>query len=93
MKEIEEGVYEDTGIAIGVRFVRQGYGKQVLTALVKHCFQVRGAEKFVCSCRSENAVSKRMQLSCGFIYSHSEKRIDKRNGKEYILEFYELSKR
>ena len=93
IEEIEKGVYEDTGIAIGLKFIGQGYGKQVLMALVNHCFQMKGAEKFVCSCRSENTASKRMQLSCGFLYSHSEKRIDKRNGMEYILEFYQLLKK
>lgn len=92
MEEIKMGVYEDTGIAIGPKFAGQGYGKQILMALVNDCFLIRRAEKFICSCRSENIASKRMQMSCGFEYCYSEKRIDRRNGREYILEFYELLK-
>lgn len=34
MEQISEGVYEDTGIAIGPAFTRRGYGKQILMALV-----------------------------------------------------------
>ena len=92
MEEVEARSYKDTGIAIGPEFVGQGYGKQILTALVKESFLVRGAEKFICSCRSENTASKKMLLSCGFMYCYSENRVDRRNGKDYILEFYELSK-
>lgn len=92
MEEVGVRSYEDTGIAIGPEFVGQGYGKQILMALVKNCFQARRAEKFICSCRSGNIASKKMLLSCGFTYSYSEKRMDRRDGREYILEFYELSK-
>ncbi len=90
MEEIRPGIYEDTGIAIGPKFIRRGYGKQILTALTTYCFSQLQAAAFLCSCRSENHASKRMQLSCGFRYQHSEKRIDPRTKQEYILEFYEL---
>jgi len=92
MEKVEEDVYEDTGIAIGPKFIGRGYGRQILKGLAENCFHVRGAKKFISSCRSENKASKRMSLSCGFTFSHSEKRVDRRNGEEYILEFYELSK-
>lgn len=92
MCEIAEHVYEDTGIAIGPDFVGRGYGKQILMALVHLCFEELGAEKFVCSCRTGNEASRKLQLSCGFQYTHSEDRVDPRNGQEYVLEFYELCK-
>lgn len=91
MEEIEENVYEDTGIAIGPAFVRKGYGRQILMELVHQAFEL-GAEKFVASCRSLNDASRQLQLSCGFKYSHSEKRQDPRTGEGYELEFYELNK-
>ena len=92
MKEIEDGVYEDCGIGIGLEFIRRGYGKQILMALVKYCFEDLGAKRIVCSCRRENIASKKLQQSCGFEYTHSENRVDKRDGLKYIIDFYELIK-
>lgn len=90
MTRIDEGVYEDTGIALGPDFVRQGYGKQILKALTGQAFGELGAVKFVCSCREKNLASKALQLSCGFVYSHSEDRTDPGTGEAYVLDFYEL---
>lgn len=90
MKEIEDQVYEDSGIGIGTKFVGRGYGKQILMALVDYCFKDLGAIKIICSCRNENIASKKMQLSCGFQYSHSQDMIDNRKGLRYILDFYVL---
>lgn len=92
MKEIEDKVYEDIGIGIGTNFIRLGYGKQILMALVDYCFDDLGAIKIVCSCRSENIASRRLQLSCGFHFTNSKPMIDKRNGLNYMLDFYELIK-
>lgn len=92
MTEIEDMVYEDTGIAIGLNFVGQGYGKQILMALVNYCFDNLGAIKIIYSCRSENIASKGLQESCGFQYIHSKPMFDKRRGFPYVLDFYELIK-
>lgn len=91
MKEIEDKVYEDSGIAIGPHFVGRGYGKQILTALINYCFDDLGAMKIVYSCRSTNIASKKLQQSCGFHYTHSQPMVDKRNGLNYVLDFYELN--
>jgi len=90
MKEIDDGVYEDSGITIGTKFVGRGYGKQILMALVNYCFVELEATRIICSCRSENIASKRMQISCGFHYSFSQAMMDKRNGLGYTLDYYEL---
>jgi RimJ/RimL family protein N-acetyltransferase len=92
MQEIGAGIYEDSGIGIGSKFVRRGYGQQILRALVNYCFEELEAIRIICSCRSENIASKKMQLSCGFQYSHSQAMTDKRNGLGYTLEFYELAR-
>lgn len=34
MEEMEPGVYEDMGIALGPDFVGRGYGKQIVNAMV-----------------------------------------------------------
>lgn len=93
MTQIAEGTYEDTGIAIGPSFVRKGYGRQILTELVRIAFEELGAQEFIAACRSGNDASRQLQLSCGFTYSHSENKVDPRNGEGYVLEFYILENR
>ena len=92
IREIETGVYEDCGVALGPDYVGRGYGKQVLTALAELVFGELRGETFICSCRVENEASRRLQLACGFRFSHTEDRIDPRSGEPYVLEFYELSR-
>ena len=89
VKEISPDIYEDAGIGIGPKFVGKGYGKQILKALVDYCEEL-GAKKIVCSCFTENIPSAKLQQSCGFKYTHSEKQVRKWDGKEYISDIYEL---
>lgn len=90
---IEDGVYEDCGIALGPEFVGRGYGKQILTALRAYAFETREAKAFVVSCRSQNAASRGAILSCGFTFTHTEDRVDPRDDTPYVLEFYKLEAR
>ncbi len=86
MKEIEPGVYDEMGIGLGPSFVGKGYGKQVLIALITEAFVNCGATKFLASNRSQNIASKRLQMSVGFVYDHSEDKIDPRNDEPYTIE-------
>ena len=88
MKEIEPGAYEDTGVALGPEFVGKGYGTKVLNALVDEAKKA-GAHKFVWSCREKNIASHKLQMSCGFVFSHDEDRVDPRDNTPYVLEFNE----
>lgn len=88
--EIGEGVFEDTGIAVGPAFIGKGYGKEILNLLTEIAKTEYGAIRFVASCRSENLASRKMILGCGFRFTHQEDRIDRRNGASYFLEFYDL---
>ncbi|SEW46292.1 GNAT family N-acetyltransferase [[Clostridium] fimetarium] len=90
MEQIAENAYEDTGIAIGPRFVRIGYGKQILIALVEQACKKYGATEFICSCRNANVASAKLQISCGFIYTYSEERKDPYTRENYILDVYKL---
>ena len=47
--EKENGVYEDCGIGIGPKFVRKGYGKQILNSLVAYMFDELEATKIICN--------------------------------------------
>ena len=44
MREIEPGVFEETGVALGPEFVGKGYGKQILNALVEEAFYTCSAQ-------------------------------------------------
>lgn len=90
--KIAENVYEDTGLALGKAYTGKGYGKQLLSLLISYVFEEKKAEKFVYSCRAENEVSKRLSRSLGFVYTHSEPRVDTRNGKNYICDFFVLKR-
>ena len=84
----ESGVCEDTGIAVGPRYVGKGYGTEILNELVRIAKEGLNAHGFIATCRNENEASRKMILGCGFRFSHTEPRIDKRNGEKYTLEFY-----
>jgi RimJ/RimL family protein N-acetyltransferase len=86
MREVEPGVFEDTGVAIGPAFCGRGYGKQILNALVKEAKNC-GASRFMASARVKNLASHKLQMSCGFdLESFSEEREDPRTGEVYIVE-------
>lgn len=84
----EDGVCEDTGIAVGPGYVGRGYGTEILNELVRIAKEELDARAFLASCRSENEASRKMILRCGFRFSNAEPRVDRRNGEEYSLEFY-----
>lgn len=83
MEEVEHGVFEDQGIAIGPAFVGKGYGKQIVNAVVDFACEKLDAKKMIFSCRSGNIVVRKMLETCGFVYSHSEEKIDPRDEKPY----------
>ena len=88
--EVEEGVWEETGMVIGPDFTGKGYGKQLLQWLGHYVFEEKKADKMRCSCRSRNDVSRSLCRSLGFTYLASEVKTDPRNGKYYTLEYYEI---
>ena len=63
-REIEPGVFEDTGIAVGPAFVGKGYGKEILNLLTRIAKEQYGAVGFIASCRSRNSASRGMILGC-----------------------------
>lgn len=88
LERLEEGVCGETGIAIGPAFTKKGYGKQILNALMDYARDVLGAHKFVACCRTQNEASHRLQMACGFTFSHySEEKEDPRTGEKYVLEY------
>lgn len=89
LEVLEPDLCSETGVALGPDFVGKGYGKQILNALTEYARDQLGAKKFKACCREQNVASKKLQLSCGFNYTHSEQKIDPRDDSEYMMEYYE----
>lgn len=87
VEAVQAHVYKDTGIAVGPEYVGKGYGKQVLLRLMEYCSSLGGRE-FVYSTRKDNAASRALALSCGFVYRGSKHRVDPGSGEQYELEVY-----
>ena len=88
MEQRSDGVWGETGVAIGPAFIGKGYGKQILNCLTDYARDHLGAKRFMACCRKENTVSRRLQLNCGFSFSHTEEAIHPRDHIPYTLEYY-----
>ena len=89
MMELQPGIFEDIGLALGPDYTCRGYGTQVLTALLKEAKRC-GAHKFIGTCRKQNLASHALLMRCGLQFSHDEDRVDSRDGSAYVLEFNEI---
>lgn len=90
VEELEPHIYGETGICLGPGYVRKGFGKQILQALIQYCKNNFGATEFIYSTREKNEASKRLAVSQGFSIIASEPKIDRRDGQPYNLIKYSL---
>ena len=88
MEEKEPGIWSETGVALGPDFVGKGYGTQILNALTDLARDL-GGTRFLGCARRENLASRRLQLRCGFFYTHSQEAIHHRDGTACIYDHYE----
>jgi len=91
IKELKPGKWTVTDIAIGSDFQSKGYGKQIVTALLKLAFEL-GATEIAYDCFTQNTASKQLALSCGFTYTHSEEAELMKNGETVVLDYYLIRK-
>ena len=87
--EISEGVYSNLGIAFGTKYVKTGYGSEVLSILINYV-KDKGATEIHYSHFEENEASKNLALKFNFKYYKSEKRIRRYDNKEFNELFYVL---
>ena len=87
IKELKPGKWTVTDVAIGTDFQGKGYGKQIVTALLKLAFEL-GANEVAYDCYTQNTASKQLALSCGFTYSDSEEAELMKDGEKVILDYY-----
>lgn len=92
MIEIEPNVFQDGGIGVGHDFVGKGYGKQILKVLMDYLINDLNAKRIICSADRNNIPSVKTQQTCGLSFTHSENAVRKKNGIEYIRDFYEWTK-
>ena len=86
MRELEPGIYEETGIALGPEFVQKDMGDRYLRHFLRRRENWEQKEFHACN-RIGNAASRVLQLSCGFVFdSLSEEKTDPRTGETYVLE-------
>ncbi len=85
---VSENVWEEQGIVIGPAFTRHGYGRQVLSELVRYCRDIHGAREFIYTVHSENEASAALARSCGFVLSHRETRSAEKFGGEFFVDVY-----
>lgn len=92
IKPTSPGEFEETGICIAYDYQNQGYGKEVLQALIDLAFLRLDGHSFLYGCFHDNAASAALCKSCGFVYSHSEKDVRKWDQYEYLCDFYRLNR-
>ena len=90
VKQVADGIYEESGICLGPDYVGRGYGRQILRALIEYCKENFGAVEFQYSSRAENLASIALARSFGFVLTGEETKIDDRNGESYRLLHYSL---
>lgn len=90
VEKMSPNIYQETGVCLGVNYMRKGYGKEVMQALIHYCKTKFGAKEFIYSTREENEPSNKLAKSLGFKVIASEPNIDKRDGRHYNLLKYSL---
>ena len=92
MREIEPGIWDETGLCIAKDWQVRGYGKEMLRALLDLAFRKLGGQRFLYSCFHGNEASAALCKSCGFVYTHSSEDVRQRDGYEYLCDHFELKR-
>ena len=90
--EVEKDIYEDTGFCIAKEYQGKGYGKEMLSCLLKLVFEDLKGQKFLYSCFSTNEASRNLCLSQGFKYVDSVNKIREHDKLEYVSENYYMDR-
>lgn len=90
IEKLAPHVYQDAGICLGPKFIRRGFGKQIVQCLIQYCKEELGANEFIYSTREENEASNQLANSMGFHIIGSEPKVDNRDGHHYNLVKYSL---
>ena len=87
MEEKAPGIWSETGVALGPDYTGKGYGRQILKAMTDLAREM-GGKRFQGCTRRENLPSRKLQLRCGFVYTHSEEAIHHRDQIPCIYDYF-----
>ncbi len=88
IREEGEGLYHESGICLAVPWQKQGYGRQILQALMKLVFEEKKGKAFIYSCLKDNEPSRHLAIGTGLRYLNEETVIWEKDGSERIIENY-----
>ena len=88
IKEVEQKVFEESGICVAAKYQNLGYGTEILQALMQLAFEEFGGEKFIYACMYENERSRKVCQKFGFRYSHSQDEVRQWDGAQFVNDFY-----
>lgn len=86
--EINDGIFEESGICIAQKCQSRGYAKEVVRALESLIFNELGGIKFIYTCFNNNVRSKKVCQALGFEYFDNVKKTREWDGYEYTLDMY-----
>ena len=88
--EISPKVYGSLGIAIGLDYIKKGYGSEVLETLINH-IKGLGGEKIEYSHFEENVASKALALKHGFKFVKKQNSVRGHDKLAFVEVCYELN--
>lgn len=91
VREIEPGIFCETGICIASKYQNLGYGKEALSLLLSLVFSYLQGSKFIYECACDNVKSKKLCQKFGFKYIYTKEEVRNRDGLEFKIEHYELT--
>lgn len=90
VEKLDDGSCRENGICLGPRFTGKGYGKQIVTVLMRFCREELGAAQFMYSAREQNEAANGLARSLGFQLIGTEEKTDERDGRRYVLLQYSV---
>ncbi len=89
VEEVSPGIFEETGVCLGPKFVRKGYGRQIVECLLEYCRE-QGAKLFYATAREDNVASNALIQAFGFELLGTEEKLVERDGTVYRFNKYRL---
>lgn len=92
MRENAPGEFEESGICVARKCQGQGYGREIVEALLREAFVTQGADRFIYACFRGNERSRRLCESFGFRYTESREEKREWDGKTFLVDYYRLTR-
>lgn len=88
----QSGAYEESGICVAQRYQGQGFGKEILAALLELVFGTLGGNCFYYACMRENERSRSVCRHFGFQFCETREEIRQWDRKKFTVDIYRLKK-